>query len=146
MIKPKNLNIPIDATKEIDAYKTFAFRGQMLGMAVAMLLGSSFEKVVNSISQNILSPFSNYFLNFTEGTWRTFIWSPTPGMNLGIGSFFGSLIDFLVISFIMYLIYAKIIKKCILHEKSTKTIECQECCSIINANCKRCPQCTSWLK
>jgi large conductance mechanosensitive channel len=139
----KELNIPIQAEKEISDFKSFAFKGQMIGMAVAMLLGSAFEKVVKAISQNILMPFSNYFLKFTNGDWRNFVWQPIDGMKLEIGSFAGTSVDFFIVSLILYVIYVKLVKKYIIHEKAMKI--CPNCCTSIAPSCKRCPACTSWL-
>lgn len=105
----KNLNPIID--KEIEEYKKFAFDRNMVQVAIGLILANAFQKTVTGLSDYLLMPVVNYFVNTTDGNWRDLVFSPLPGMNIEVGRLAGIFCDFFIITFILYIVYSKIIKK-----------------------------------
>lgn len=96
--------------KELEDYKRFAFNRNMVQVAIALLLATAFQKTVSAISDALLMPVINYFIS-PDGNWRHTIWHPLPGMNIEIGHLAGSFLDFLVLSLVLWLLYAHIVKR-----------------------------------
>lgn len=129
--------------KELESYKKFAFKGKMLELSVAFMLGTAFEKAVKSISENLLMPIVNFAIAETGSNWRDFKVIPTPGLSLELGKLIGSFVDFLLVSIILYVFYLKITKPILGTTSDEKN--CEYCLSKINLKCKKCPHCTSSL-
>ena len=130
--------------KEVHEFKKFAFKGRMMEMSIAFIIGVAFQKSVESISSNLIMPFVNFFVSHTGAAWRTFTWTPIDGMTFGIGNLLGSFIDFVIISLILYVIYIKMLKPFFDGGETTKA--CPNCLNHIPLNAKRCSACTSWLE
>jgi large conductance mechanosensitive channel len=131
--------------KELESFKVFAFKDQLLKMAAAFILGAAFNKVVTGISEALLMPVINFLLSWTEADWRHFIYTPIPGMTFEIGKLCGSFIDFVFTAIILYVICQKIF----FGKQKITCIEgksCPHCKSTIHWLSNRCPQCTTWLK
>lgn len=108
-LESKNLNPIID--KEIEEYKKFAFDRNMVQVAIGLILANAFQKTVTGLSDYLLMPVVNYFVNTTDGNWRDLVFSPLPGMNIEVGRLAGIFCDFFIVTFILYIVYSKIIKK-----------------------------------
>jgi len=137
--------------KNYDDYKKFAFKKSMLEVAVAFVLGISFQKVISSLSQNIIMPTMNHLASVVSGdktNWRDRVFSPIEGLELEVGKVAGTFVDFMLISLILFIIYKKLIQPIIKENNVPKsnTNKCSHCLEVINKDCKRCPCCTSWLK
>ena len=100
-----------DITEEIEKYKKFAFKDNMLQVAIAFMIGTAFNKVIISLSDNIIMPILNYLISKTNGNWRELKFSPVEGLDFEIGHFLSSFIDFVLISIVLYVIYRIFIKK-----------------------------------
>lgn len=131
--------------KEIKKYKEFAFKEDMLKMSIAFILGASFNKVVTGISDLIIMPIINFVLIQTGETWRKWSIEPIHGLKLEIGQFLGILVDFILISIILYIIYMKIISKITSNSKTQQIKKCPLCMSEINILATKCPKCTGDL-
>lgn len=130
--------------KEYSEWKKFAFKGQMVQMAIAFMLGTAFGKVVKAISESLIMPIINWGLSFTGENWRTFKLSPLNGLDIEIGVFLSAFVDFMLISIILYIIYRKLLKPLFEEEKGIKCIEiksCPHCFDKINWQATRCPSC-----
>ena len=106
MIDFEDLGRKVD--ENLKEYKEFAFKSRIIDMAIAFILGTSFGKAVSSLSDNVLMPFLTWVLNFTtnNGTsWRELAWTPTHGLTFEMGKFFGTTVDFLVISICLFIIW-----------------------------------------
>jgi large conductance mechanosensitive channel protein len=103
--------IPIDPNKEFQEYKNFAFNRNMLGVAIGLILATAFQKAVSGISDYLIMPFVNYLVVGTGGDWRTWVAHPVPGMNLEVGRLIGTMIDFVILTLVLYFIWAKIMKR-----------------------------------
>lgn len=135
----------------IAEFKKFAMRGNVIDMAVGIIIGASFGKIVDSLVKDILMPpigllmgrvdFSDLKLNLTTGE--------NP-VTINYGLFINSLISFLIVAFAVFILIKginKLQEKVIKEEKAAepKMKECHYCCSEISAKAKRCPHCTSEL-
>lgn len=135
--------------EELKQWKKFAFKGRMVEMAIAFMLGAAFQKVVSSISQNLIMPMMNFIIGKTGENWRNYNFSPVEGMTFELGQFAGSFLDFILISIILYVIYRKVLFPLLKEDEKIsciETIACSECREKINYKAKRCPFCTSVLK
>ena len=131
--------------KEYSDWKKFAFKGQMIQMAISFMLGTAFGKVVKAISESLIMPIINWGLAFTGKNWRTFKLSPLKGLNIEVGVFLGAFVDFILISIILYILYVKLLKPLFEESKGIKCVEtknCPHCFSKINWQATKCPSCT----
>ncbi len=149
-------------------FKEFAMRGNIMDMAIGVIIGGAFQKIVTSLVEDIISPIISIFtgkVNFIE--LRTKIGSA----EITYGSFIQAIIDFLIVAFCIFLIMKyinKLNKK--LAEVKEKELEklaaqgkikrrktdtpadgpttkiCPFCFSEINVQATRCPHCTSELE
>lgn len=137
--------------KEIENYKKFAFKEDMVKMSIAFILGASFNKVANGISNFIMMPMINFIISKTGDTWRYWHYEPITGMKIEIGQMLGVLLDFLITSLALYILYSKVISFIIKkdNEENVKIIQqtkqCPFCFSLINNLAKKCPECTGNL-
>ena len=130
-------------------FKEFALRGNVLDLAVGVIIGGAFQGVVNSLVQDIISPiiglfanqdFSNLVINIGD-------------VQIKYGSFITAIINFIIMAFVIFLIVKGMNKLASLgkHEEVAATEEpttkvCPYCCSEIPISATRCPNCTSELE
>lgn len=107
IVEHKDFSPAID--REIEEYKKFAFDRNMIQVAIGMILGNAFQKTVTGLSDFLIMPIVNYFVNSTDGNWRDLKFSPFVGMNIEIGRLAGLFCDFFIITVILYIIYSKIL-------------------------------------
>jgi large conductance mechanosensitive channel protein len=100
-----------DIDKEIQEYKHFAFSQNMIQVAIGLILVAAFQKTVTAVSDCLIMPIVNYFINATNGNWRDLKFEPLVGMNLEIGHLIGAILDFTILTLLLYLIYTKIVKR-----------------------------------
>lgn len=117
-----NINMEEELKKEIDNFKKFAFKDNLFKLAIAFILSGVFEKLVKSVSNNLLMPIINYFLSEAGTNWRNYTAIPVPGMTLEIGQLIGSFVDFLITAIILYFIYKKLIEWQLVVEPEKKSI------------------------
>lgn len=135
--------------ENISQFKEFAFKNRMLEMAIAFIMGAAFKKVVESIANNLIMPVLNYIIGETGTDWREFSYTPTEGLNLEIGSFLGSFIDFTLISLVLFILYKKLLGYIIQPKTKIKCVDtkdCDFCYSKMYYKCKRCPFCREKIK
>ena len=128
--------------KEIKKYKEFAFKDDMFKMSIAFIMGAAFNKVVTGISDLLIMPLINFIIIQTGDAWRKWKIEPIIGLRIEIGEFLGILVDFLLISIILYIIYSKIIQRIKSSNNFVPIKKCPLCVSDINAYAKKCPKCT----
>jgi len=125
-------------------FKEFVMRGNVLDMAVGVIIGGAFGKIVASLVNDILMPLVGLLMggvNFSE-------LSVTVGSaTIMWGLFLQTVVDFLIIAFVIFLIVraANNMKKAPAPADPT-TKECPHCISTISIKATRCPNCTSELK
>lgn len=150
-------------------FKKFIMRGNMIDMAVAVIIGGAFSAIINSLVNNILMPliglalggnadFSNAFVVLKEpaeipatGLPETLAEAQEAGYTcLGYGAFVSAIITFLIIAICLFLVVklfnkAKDLTKKQEEEKAPTTKKCPFCKSEIDIEATRCPHCTSEL-
>jgi large conductance mechanosensitive channel len=137
------MKIPMsDLLKE---FKAFAFKGNMIDLAVAVVIGTAFGAVVNSLVKNIFMPLLAFVIPGKEG-YRT--WAPG---GIEIGAFIGEVINFLAIAAAVFLFVVKLmgtlVRKAVPPPATGMPVakECPRCISEIPIRATRCKFCTSDL-
>ncbi|MCS7257934.1 MAG: large conductance mechanosensitive channel protein MscL [candidate division WOR-3 bacterium] len=138
-------------------FKEFAMRGNVLDMAVGIIIGSAFGKIVSSLVNDIIMPpiglllgridFSNLFINLSGKTVKSLVEAKAQGLpTINYGIFINTVIDFIIIAFVLFLFIRQInrLRKPKTEEVTTK--QCPYCYSVINIKATRCPHCTAELK
>jgi large conductance mechanosensitive channel len=124
-------------------FKEFAIRGNVMDLAVAVIIGGAFGKIVTSLVNDLLMPLIGLMLggiNFSEQAFTV------GGAMIKWGAFVQSIIDFVIIAFVIFLL-VRAMNRLKRKEPTTPTTkECQYCFSTIPLKAIRCPNCTSELK
>ncbi|MCI5738282.1 MAG: large conductance mechanosensitive channel protein MscL [Ruminococcus sp.] len=145
----------------ISEFKTFIMRGNVIDLAVGVIIGGAFQKIVNSLVNDIVMPlislltggidFSNWFLVLGEGEFATAAAAKEAGVaTLNYGTFLSTALDFLIMAFVIFLIIKGInsvtekFKKEKTEEPAAPTTKvCPYCKSEIDIAATKCPHCTS---
>jgi len=141
----------------IKEFREFAMRGNVLDLAIGVIIGGAFGKIVTSFVNDIIMPpiglilgnvdFTNLFVNMSGGKYATLADAQTAGaVTLNYGVFLNTVIDFTIVAFVIFLLVRQINKL----QKSAEpapviTKECPFCTSAIAIKATRCPYCTSQL-
>ena len=149
-----------------DEFKTFAMRGNVIDMAVGIIIGAAFSKIVNSLVSDVLMPpfgwimgkvdFANLYLTLpVEGE---FVKYPSleaakaaGAVTINYGLFINACISFLLVAFAVFLLIKAInklqdsMKKEVAEEVAETQKVCPHCFSSIDIRATRCPNCTSEL-
>jgi large conductance mechanosensitive channel len=138
-------------------FKEFIMRGNVIDMAVGIIIGAAFGKIVTSFVSDILMPpigrllgnmdISNLFINLSGREYATLAEAKKAGAaTINYGLFLNTLIDFLIIAFVIFLLVRQInrLKREPLPALPTDK-ECDYCFSNIPLKAVRCPHCTSEL-
>lgn len=142
-------------------FKEFAMRGNVVDMAVGIIIGAAFGGIVKSLVADIIMPpiglvlgkvdFTNLFLVLKEGTAAAPYASLADAQKLGAvtmnyGLFANTVINFLIVAFAVFFLVRSINKLKREEEAAAPTTkECPYCASPIPLKATRCPQCTSEL-
>ncbi|MCX8038709.1 MAG: large conductance mechanosensitive channel protein MscL [Candidatus Sumerlaeia bacterium] len=139
-------------------FKEFAMRGNVLDMAVGIIIGGAFGKIVSSLVSDILMPpiglllgkldFSNLFINLSGKSFDSLAAAKAAGApTVNYGLFLNQVIDFMIVAFAVFLLVKQVnrLKRAPAPAAPT-TKECPYCVSVIPIKASRCPQCTSELK
>ena len=141
-------------------FKEFAMRGNVLDMAVGVIIGGAFGKIVSSMVSDLLMPplglvlgkvdFSSLFIDLS-GTHPVSLAAAkqagAPTINYGV--FLQAMFDFLIVAFVIFLLIKQVNKltaKPATPPADPTTKECPRCCSTISINATKCAHCTSELK
>ena len=131
--------------KFFEEFKAFAMRGNVLDMAVGVVIGGAFTSIVNSLVNDIINPAIGLFFNadFSD------VGIHVGDVMIGIGSFINAIINFLIVAFVLFLTIKAINmlhKKPVEEPKEPTTKKCPYCQSEISIKAVRCPHCTSKLE
>ena len=138
-------------------FKEFAMRGNVLDMAIGIIIGAAFGKIVTSFVSDILMPplglimgkmdFSNLFLNLSGKTYATLAEAKAAGAPaLAYGIFINHVIDFIIVAFAIFMLIRQINRlkrEPVAAPAEPSTRECPYCLSSIPLKATRCSQCTS---
>jgi large conductance mechanosensitive channel len=144
----------------IKEFKDFIMRGFVLDLAIGVIIGTAFGKIVASLVSDVLMPpiglilghvdFSNLFLNLSGGSYKSLADAQAAGAaTLNYGLFINNIINFLIIALVIFMIIKQVNRFNKPAEKpapAPTTKECPFCYSAIPIKATRCPNCTSQLK
>ena len=129
-------------------FKEFISRGNVMDMAVGIIIGGAFTSIVSSLVEDIINPLLGCFVSMDFSAWKI----PLVGdAALGIGNFINAVISFLIMAFILFSIIKALNKAASLTKKEPEEPEapttkiCPYCKSEIAIEATRCPHCTSEL-
>jgi large conductance mechanosensitive channel len=126
-------------------FKQFALRGNVMSLAVGVIIGSSFQGVVASLTDNLLSPIIGLFTRQNFDTLQLSV----LGITLRYGAFITSVINFIIMAFVVFLLVRSMNKLLSLgeHKKEPPVPArlCPYCKTTLHPEATRCPACTSDL-
>ena len=142
----------------IKEFKEFAMKGNVLDMAVGIIIGAAFGKIVTSFVSDVLMPplgkllgnvdFSGLFINLSDQHYATISAAKEAGAaTLNYGVFINTIIDFILVAFAVFLLVRQVNKMKRQPPPADPTSKsCPFCISSIPIKASRCPNCTSELK
>jgi large conductance mechanosensitive channel len=139
-------------------FKAFVMRGNVVDMAVGIIIGAAFGRIITSLVTDVLMPplglalgkvdFSNLFINISGTPYPTLAAAKAAGAaTINYGLFINSVIDFLIVAFVIFLLIQQVNRlnrPAPAPEATTK--DCPYCFSAIPIKATRCPNCTSELR
>ncbi|MBO5364982.1 MAG: large conductance mechanosensitive channel protein MscL [Clostridia bacterium] len=132
--------------KFLGEFKAFIARGNVMDLAVGVIIGGAFQKIVASLVGDMITPLLGLFggANFENLIWKI------GEVEIRYGTFITTVIDFLIMAFIIFLLVKAIARVTDLTKKpepeaAPTTKKCPYCCSEIAIEATRCPNCTSEL-
>lgn len=141
----------------LEEFKKFAMRGNVVDMAVGIVIGAAFGKIVTSFVNDVLMPplgklmggvdFSNLFINLGSESYPSLAAAQEAGAaTLNYGVFINTVLDFTIVAFAIFML-VKAMNKLKTEEppKAPDTKACPQCLSDIPIAAKRCKFCTSQL-
>jgi large conductance mechanosensitive channel len=141
-------------------FREFAMRGNVVDLAVGIIIGAAFGKIVTSFVNDILMPplglllghvdFSNLFITLSGGSYSSVAQAKQAGAaTLNYGLFINTVIDFLIVAFAVFLLVRQMNRLLSRQPKAPPaqptTKECPYCISTVPLKATRCPACTSEL-
>ncbi len=144
----------------INEFKQFAMRGNVVDMAVGIIIGGAFGTIVKSLVSDVMMPplglllggvdFSDLFITLKEGAtagpYATLAAAQAAGaVTIGYGVFMNAVISFLIVAFAVFLLIKGINKLQSEKEEPAEptTKDCPKCFTAIPIKATRCPNCTS---
>ena len=129
--------------KILSEFKVFIMRGNVIDLAVGVIIGAAFQAIVNSLVNDVISPFLGIFggMNFDQ------MFFGINGAQIYYGKFLTAVINFLIMAAAIFVI-VKVINRITSIGKKKKeeaptTKKCPFCCSEIDIKAVKCPNCTS---
>jgi large conductance mechanosensitive channel len=139
-------------------FKEFAVKGNVIDLAVGVIIGGAFGKIVTSFVSDIVMPplgmlmgkvnFTDLFIDLSGKGFTSLKAAKDAGAPvISYGLFINTILDFVIIAFVIFLVIKQINRfKKEPAAPPPNTKECPFCCSAIPVPAKRCPQCTSALE
>jgi large conductance mechanosensitive channel len=138
-------------------FKAFVMRGNVMDLAVGVIIGAAFGKIVGSLVNDVLMPviglllggfdFSNLFVTLGQGTFATIADAKKAGVaTANYGVFLNTVIEFLIVAFAIFMVVKQVNR---LQRPAPAaapiTKDCPFCATAIPVAAKKCPNCTSAL-
>ncbi len=145
----------------LKAFKDFIMRGNVVDLAVGIIIGAAFGKIVTSMVNDILMPplglvlgkmdFSGLFINLSGTSYASLAAAKAAGApTINYGAFINTIVDFIIVAAAIFFIVLQVDKLRKRYEKAPaaapSTKECPFCMSAIAMKATRCPHCTSEVK
>jgi large conductance mechanosensitive channel len=141
-------------------FKDFAMRGNVVDMAVGIIIGAAFGAIVQSLVADVIMPpiglilgnvdFSNLFVVLKEGAaaapYASLAEAQKAGaVTINYGKFLNAVVSFVIVAFAVFMLIRAINQLKRKEQAAPTTKECPQCFSSISIKAKRCPNCTSQL-
>jgi len=138
-------------------FKEFAVKGNVMDMAVGIIIGAAFGTIVSSFVNDIIMPpiglflhhvdFANLFYALNGGQYPTVAAAKAAGApTINYGVFLNNVVNFLIVGFAVFLVVRQLNKWKTAPAPAAPTRECPYCASQIPLKATRCPQCTSEIR
>ena len=142
----------------LQEFKEFAMRGNVLDLAVGVIIGAAFGKIVASLVDDVLLPplgrllghvdFSSKFINLSDKTYETLAAAKAAGApTLNYGNFIYTIINFVIVAFAIFIVVRAVnrwtVKPAPAPAATTK--DCPQCAMAIPLAAKRCGHCTAQI-
>jgi large conductance mechanosensitive channel len=139
-------------------FKEFAMKGSMVDLAIGIVIGAAFGKIITSLVSDVIMPpiglllgkvdFSNLFIDLSGKGYATLAEAKAAGAaTINYGLFLNTVIDFIIVAFVIFLIIKQINR--MKREEAPAppdTKECPYCYTVIPVKATRCPNCTAEIK
>ncbi|MCC7355558.1 MAG: large conductance mechanosensitive channel protein MscL [Anaerolineae bacterium] len=141
-------------------FKAFAMRSNVIDLAIGIIIGAAFGRIVTSLVNDIVMPpiglllgkvnFADLFINLSGTPYATLAEAKAAGAaTINYGVFINTVLDFIIVAFVIFLLVRQINRMqrpAEVKPAAPTTKECPYCFSTISLKATRCPQCTSELK
>lgn len=140
----------------ISDFKEFAMKGNVVDLAIGMIIGSAFTSIVNSLVNDVITPvigsltggldFSELFISLDGTHYDSLAQATEAGAAiLSYGNFITAIINFLIVALVIFIVFKKLLapKKQEEAPAAPTTKECPYCRSTINIEATKCPHCTA---
>ena len=141
----------------LSEFKKFIMRGNVLDLAIGVIIGGAFGKIVASLVSDVLMPviglalgkvdFSGLFVSLNGQAYATLAdakAAKAPTLNYGL--FINTIIEFLIVAFVIFIVVKQVNRLQKPEPVAAPTTkDCPQCCTAIPIAAKRCPACTSQL-
>ena len=129
--------------KIVKEFKEFIMRGNVMDLAVGVIIGGAFGAIVTSLTDDIISPILGIFggMDFSD------LVLDINGAHIAYGKFITAVINFLIMALVVFLLVKGINKLSKIGKKEEEepaptTKKCPHCCEEVNINATKCPHCT----
>ena len=137
-------------------FKEFAMRGNVLDLAVGVIIGAAFGKIVASLVDDVLMPplgrllghvdFSSKFINLSDKTYETLAAAKAAGAPaLNYSNFINTIINFLIVAFAIFMVVRAVNRWTVKPAAAATTTDCPQCAMPIPLAAKRCGHCTAQI-
>ncbi|MEE1047109.1 MAG: large conductance mechanosensitive channel protein MscL [Clostridia bacterium] len=133
--------------KFLKEFKEFAMRGNVIDLAVGVIIGAAFQKIVTSLVNDVVSPIIGLVAkqNFND------LVLEFAGVTVKYGAFITEVINFIIMAFVIFVMVKALNKLATIgkkeeEEKEPDTKKCPYCCTEIDIKATRCPHCTSEIE
>jgi len=141
----------------VKEFKEFAMRGNVIDMAVGVVIGAAFGKIISSLVEDVVMPpiglalgnvdFSNLFVNLSGKDYPSVAAAKAAGAaTLNYGIFFNTILNFIIIAVAIFLVIRSFNKTKQPEPAAVSTKECPHCLSVIPIKATRCAHCTAELR
>ena len=142
--------------KILDEFKKFALKGNVLDMAIGIIIGANFSKIVDSLVKDVIMPPLGMLLGHMDfSNLKIVLGSGENAASINYGLFLNTIISFIIVAFAVFILVKgvntvrdKMEKKEAKEQaaKAPETKKCPFCCSDVPVKAVKCPYCTSALK
>ena len=139
--------------KFLEEFKAFALRGNVIDLAIGVLIGGAFTTLVGALTDDIINPILALFGGANAELGWAIKLGEGEGQSLLIGAFISAIINFIIMAFIIFMIMKSLNKLANIGKKKEEEKpaeptekECPYCKTMIKIGATRCPNCTSVLE